>query len=208
MFILLFNNNYNVLFYYMAENKVLHMRLNQQLEILTARIKPLTKMNGSEVSGDELKQIIKDIVHSNKHKNLRGSIGHFVLSGLKLNKSSEESLKKSVTNAYNEMRFIAEYTPNTQSARNEREAETAMARHSLRDFRRNLNASRNRNASNARHRAFTVRQGQRNSAASLIQRTLSRRSRRPIVTMASVLPSIRNSTRRHSIRRRNSRSTH
>ena len=178
----------------MAENRerILHMRKSQQLEILSDHINitPLTKMNGSELSGDELKTLIKDIIHSNKHKNLRGSVTQFFVSSLKLNKSSEEALVKRVQKAYTEMRYIAERTPNTQSARNEREVEAAAAHHGLLEFRRNRNASRNREASNARHRAFTIRQGRRNSAASIIQRSLSRRLRRQSATNVSRRPSL------------------
>jgi hypothetical protein len=184
----------------MAENgeRVLHMRKSQQLEILSDRINitPLIKNNGSELSGDELKTLLKDIIHSNKHKNLRGSVTQFFVSGLKLNKSSEEALIKRVQNAYTEMRYIAERTPNTQSARNEREVEATAAHHGLLEFRRNRNASRNREASNARHREFTIRQGWRNSAASIIQRGLSRRLRRQSATNVSArpaLPAIRSS---------------
>lgn len=192
----------------MAENeeRILHMRKSQQLEILSSHMTPLTKMDGTELSGDELKTLLKDIIHSNKHKNLRGSVTQFFVSSLKLNKSSAEALTKRVKQAYTEMRYIAERTPNTRSARNEREAETALERHRLREFRNNLNASRNREASNTRHRAFTIRQGQLNSAASIIQRAVSSRSRRHSGTSISLRPSLparRNYTRRYNSRRRN-----
>ena len=178
----------------MVENgeRVLNMRKSQQLKILSENINisPLTKMNGSELSGDELKTLLKDIIHNNKHKNLRGSVTQFFVSSLKLNKSSEEALVKRVQKAYTEMRYIAERTPNTQSARNEREVEAAAAHHGLLEFRRNRNALRNREASNARNREFTIRQGLRNSAASIIQRRLSRRLRRNYATNVSTRPAL------------------
>ena len=192
----------------MAENRerILHMKPTQQLEILSAHVKPLTKQNGSQVSGDEFILILKDIIHNNKHKNLKGSVNPFFISGLKLNKNSEETLTKDVKKAYTEMRYIAERTPNTQSARNEREVEASAAHHGLLEFRRNRNASRNREASNARHREFTIRQGQRNSAAFVIQRGLSRRARRQPANNVSArpeLPSIRSNRSRANRSRAN-----
>jgi hypothetical protein len=72
----------------------LYMHPKRQLEILREHITTLHKTNGSELSGDKVKEKLADIVQHNKNKNLKGEIPASFLVGL--NETSKESLTKDV----------------------------------------------------------------------------------------------------------------
>lgn len=151
----------------------LYMHPKRQLEILSEHITILYKTNGSELSGDKVKEKLADIVQHNKNKNLKGEIPASFLVGL--NETSKESLTKDVKKAYNIIRLEAEHTQNHPNIVSRRQANNSVLRNWVSHHRRTRNAQQHRNRSNALQRNHIARQSRRNNAASTIQRTLGRR---------------------------------
>ena len=170
----------------------LYMHPKRQFEILKEYVVKLTKIDGSELSGEKFKEKLTDIIQHNKNINLKGDIPKSLLSGL--NKSSHEALIKGVERAYAEIRLEAEYTQNHPNVQSVRQSNMSGMRNWVAQHRATRNAQQHRNRANAMQRAHMTTMTRQNLAASTIQRMLGSRSRRTHVSRTAArppLPSIR-----------------